>query len=95
MTTPSPPCPSSSNASRLRYPVGYSSHAAVLTYLQRSIIDPRPLYVPHMVFLDRTGTIRADIAGESEFFHDAEPNLRAQLDRMLKVAPGGSVGIKR
>ena len=49
-----------------------------------------------MVFLDRTGTIRADIAGESEFFHDAEPNLRAQLERMLKaIAPGRSVGIKR
>ena len=77
------------------YPVGYSSHAAVLTYLQRSIIDPRPLYVPHMAFLDRTGMIRADIAGESEFFHDAEPNLRAQLERMLKAVAPGRAGIRR
>ena len=30
------------------FPVGYSTQAAVMSYLQYSIIDPRPLYVPHM-----------------------------------------------
>src|SRR5437763_1053619 len=49
------------------FPVGYSNRAAVLSYLQISILDQRPLYVPHVVFLDRKGMIRADYRGESDF----------------------------
>ena len=51
-----------------RYPVGYSSQAALMTYLQRSILDPRPVYVPHIVFLDHARTIPADVEGQNEFF---------------------------
>ena len=66
------------------FPVGFSNQVAVMSYLQRSVLDPHPLYVPHMVFLDRAGVIRADYPGESEFFQKAGPNIRAQLDKLLK-----------
>jgi hypothetical protein len=56
-----------------------------MSYLQYSIIDARPLYVPHLVFLDRSGVIRGDYAGESAFFKDAGTSIRAELERMLKV----------
>jgi thiol-disulfide isomerase/thioredoxin len=66
------------------YPVGWTSHAAVLAYLQRTILDTKPLYVPHMVFLDRRGIIRADYAGESDFFKDPATSVRAELEKLLK-----------
>ena len=65
------------------FPVGYSMQAAVLSYLGHTMIDPRPVYVPHMVFLDRAGMIRADYPGESPFFKDAAANIRRELDRLL------------
>jgi len=58
----------------------------VMSYLQRSILDTRPLYVPHMVFLDRRGMIRADYPGESDFFKDQATNIRAELEKLLKEA---------
>ena len=67
------------------FPVGWNSDAAVHAYLGRSIIDQRPLYVPHMVFLDRRGIIRADYPGEDAFFHNPDVNIRAQLDSLLKA----------
>ncbi|HEV2447176.1 MAG TPA: TlpA disulfide reductase family protein [Candidatus Sulfopaludibacter sp.] len=70
------------------FPVGYSNRAAVMAYLQISILDPHPLYVPHMVFLDRRGTIRADIAGESDFMKQPEVNIPAELEKLLKAPPG-------
>ena len=69
------------------FPVGYADRAAVMAYLQYSFMDPRPLYVPHLVFLDRRGVIRQDIPGESPFLKDANANVRAELDKLLKTAP--------
>ena len=66
------------------FPVGWTSHAAVMSYLQRTILDTRPLYVPHMVFLDRRGIIQADYPGESDFFKDPATNIRAELEKLLK-----------
>jgi hypothetical protein len=68
------------------FPVGWTSHAAVLAYLQRTILDTRPLYVPHMVFLDRRGLIQAEYPGESDFFKDPRTNVRAELEKLLKPA---------
>jgi hypothetical protein len=48
-------------------------------------MDPRPLFVPHMVFLDRAGVIRAEYPGGDAFFANANANIRAQLDKMLKA----------
>jgi thiol-disulfide isomerase/thioredoxin len=66
------------------FPVGWTSRAAAMAYLQRSILDTKPLYVPHMVFLDRRGIIRADYPGESDFFKDPATNIRAELEKLLK-----------
>ena len=68
------------------FPVGWTDRGAVMGYLQRSILDTRPLYVPHMVFLDRRGMIRADYPGESDFFKDQATNIRAELEKLLKEA---------
>lgn len=65
------------------FPVGYTSHAAVLAYLQRTMIDPRPLYVPRLVLIDRAGVIQAEHSGESGYFTNAATNLKAELDKML------------
>jgi hypothetical protein len=37
-----------------------------------------------MVFLDRRGIIRADYAGESDFFKDPATSVRAELEKLLK-----------
>jgi hypothetical protein len=68
------------------FPVGWTTHAAAMAYLERTILDTRPLYVPHMVFLDRRGIIQADYPGESDFFKDQATNIRAELEKLLKPA---------
>lgn len=68
------------------FPVGWNTRAAVMSYLQYNIVDPRPLYVPHMVFIDRAGVIRSDYPGEDLFFRDPNTNIRAELDKMLRPA---------
>jgi hypothetical protein len=72
---------------RPAFPAGWSGRAAVMSYLQHSIIDPRPLYVPHMVFLDRLGIIRGDYPGEGAFFKDPDASIRAELEKLLKQGP--------
>jgi hypothetical protein len=67
-----------------QFPVGWNTRAAVMSYLQYNLLDPRPLYVPHMVFLDRAGAIRADYPGEDVFFRDPNTNIRAELDTLLR-----------
>jgi hypothetical protein len=66
------------------FPVGWTNRAAAMAYLERSILDTRPLYVPHMVFLDRRGIIQADYPGESDFMKDPATNIRAELEKLLK-----------
>lgn len=73
------------------FPVGWSDRAAVMAYLQYSILDPRPMYVPHMVFIGRHGTIRGDFPGESDFFKNPEANIRAELNTLL-AAPSRTTG---
>jgi len=68
-----------------QFPVGWNTRAAVMSYLQYNLLDPRPLYVPHMVFIDRAGAIRADYPGENVFFRDPDINIRAALDKLLRA----------
>jgi thiol-disulfide isomerase/thioredoxin len=69
-----------------QFPVGFGTRASVMSYLQISLLDSRPLYVPHMVFIDRAGMIRGDYPGEAPFFQDPDGNVRKELDKMLKGA---------
>jgi len=77
------------------FPVGYTSHAAAMTYLGRTLLDKRPLYVPYVLFMDRAGIIHAEFSGEKEFFLSAEANLRAQIDALLNPAGATSVRSSR
>ena len=67
------------------FPVGWTSRATAMAYLQRSVLDTRPLYVPHMVFLDRSGIVRAEYPGESDFMKDPATNIRAELEKLLRA----------
>jgi len=66
------------------FPIGYSNHDAVVSYIAWSAV--KPLYVPHLVFLDRRGVVQADIAGEDDFMKDPDNNIRKLLDKMVKPA---------
>ena len=68
------------------FPVGWSDQGAVRAYLHYSILDPH-LYVPHMLFFDRTGARQGDFPGESDFFQNPEVNIKAQLEKLLKGSP--------
>lgn len=68
--------------------MGYSPRDPVITYLAHSIL--KPLYVPHMVFLDRKGIVRGDFPGESDFMTNPEKNVRAEIDELLKPASSTS-----
>jgi thiol-disulfide isomerase/thioredoxin len=72
---------------RPNFPVGYKDRASVLTYLQMSILAP--LYVPHLVFIDRHGTIRTDVPGESPFMKNAPANIRAELNKLTAAPAAG------
>jgi peroxiredoxin len=65
------------------FPVTFSTSAAVSVFMRRTIFDQRPLRVPYLVLIDKAGTIREEIPGESEFFRNAGPNLRAALDKII------------
>ncbi len=75
------------------FPVGYSNQAAVNVYLGMAPDDPRIFWVPHLVFIDRSGRIQGDFPGESDFIKDAAANTRLELDKLLKVeAPSSANG---
>jgi peroxiredoxin len=70
------------------FPVGYCDRDAVMVYLQYSVL--KPFYVPHMMFLDRRGVVRADFPGESDFMTQPDANIRTELDQLLKGAASTS-----
>jgi peroxiredoxin len=77
------------------FPVGFAPRAAVMSYLQYTITDTRPLYVPHMIFIDRAGIIRGDYPGESPFLQGGpDGSIRLELDRLLK-ASGATASAKK
>ena len=78
------------------FPCGYSTNQEVLRFLQQPESDGP--YVPILVFIDKTGVIRAvhmvtgSIANgdtpkgreEQDFFAKPEVTIRAELDKVLK-----------
>ena len=70
----------------LTFPVGVAPRETVIDYLQHPMTVP--LYVPQMIFVDRKGMIRAQHGGDDEFLKNLEPNLRTQLDELLKEPAG-------
>src|SRR5215469_3385609 len=74
------------------FPVGFCSRQDVLTYLSYSVL--LPLYVPHMVFLDRNGIVRGDYAGESDFMNHRDVRIPAEIDQLLKGGTATSQVVK-
>jgi peroxiredoxin len=66
----------------LTFPVGSGGREEVLSFLQQSVAER--FYVPQLVFIDRKGVIRAQYPGGDKFFENEEPNMRAQIESLLK-----------
>lgn len=65
------------------FPVGFNDRNPVLEYLHHPAMFR--LMMPQLVFIDRTGMIRAQYSGEDKFFaDDQEKNLREQIESLLK-----------
>lgn len=66
------------------YPIGIAPRESVYGYLQHSIMQPN-LLMPQLVFVDRNGQIRAQYAGDSDFFNDKseEKNMRDMVQKLL------------
>lgn len=66
----------------VEFPVGWAAHQDVLNYLNHSVMVP--LYVPSMVFIDRSGMIRYQYIGGDPYFNDQEKNFRSTVEELLK-----------
>jgi peroxiredoxin len=75
---------------RPSFPVGFDDRASVFTLLQLSFLSTKPVYVPHVLLIDRSGIIRGDYPGEGPFMQKAPENIRAELDRLLKAQPSAA-----
>jgi cytochrome c biogenesis protein CcmG/thiol:disulfide interchange protein DsbE len=62
----------------ITFPVAVAGYDEVQNYLQTPV-----RFVPDMVFIDRKGVIRAQYAGESDFFRNQEPNIRSEITKLL------------
>jgi thiol-disulfide isomerase/thioredoxin len=69
------------------YPVGFADRDSVMDFLQ--ISPMMRMLVPQVVFIDRTGTIRAYYPGGDAFFNNEEKNMRAEIEKLLneRAAP--------
>lgn len=65
------------------FPLGFNDRKQMVEYLQ---LDPQMrMMMPQLVLVDRSGTIRAQYAGDDSFFGPAqEANLRAKIGELLK-----------
>lgn len=64
------------------FPCGSSSEGAVRTFL--GLGKDEPYFVPILVFIDKTGTLRSQYIGDEKFLGNQEVNIRAELDKLIK-----------
>jgi thiol-disulfide isomerase/thioredoxin len=70
-----------------RFPIGVADKVEAYRVIGS---DPSQLiYFPQLVFVDRTGAIRAHYGGTDNFFLEEEKNARAQILSLLGEVPGG------
>jgi peroxiredoxin len=69
------------------FPVGYTTQKeAMYNFLQRSMMAQA--YMPQIAIIDKTGTIRRQIAGEDPLLAgNLEQNLRSEITKVLGGAP--------
>jgi|ERR1039458_270901 thiol-disulfide isomerase/thioredoxin len=68
------------------FPMGYTTDLEVKKYLKWNDKRDGMLYIPYMLFIDAQGIIRYDRNGRDGFFVEADKNIRAILDKMVKPA---------
>ncbi len=66
----------------VKYPCGYSTEPVVKQFL--GLGKDEPYFVPALVFIDKTGTIRSQYIGDETFLGNQEANIRAEIDKLLK-----------
>lgn len=72
----------------LKFPVGVGTREEAISYLQHPVVEM--MYVPQLIFIDRKGIIRAQYAGQSDFFKNEEPNMRKQIEALLNDPADGA-----
>ena len=65
----------------LTYPVGYIEHDRAVDWLQHPIM--LTMWMPQLVFIDKTGTIVAQYGGTDKFFRNEEVNMRKKIEELL------------
>lgn len=73
---------------RPEFPFGWSMREAVEQFLEHSPMFQ--LYVPVVVAIDRSGTIREQHTGDGAFFENEVVNLKNMVERLLKTADSGA-----
>jgi peroxiredoxin len=66
----------------LTFPVGFAQHTVAVEFLQHPPM--LTFYVPHLVFIDRKGVIRAQYPGSDKFYENEEANIRKEIEALLK-----------
>jgi thiol-disulfide isomerase/thioredoxin len=72
----------------VNFPCGTSTEAAARQFL--GLGSDEPYFVPILVFIDKSGTVRSQYIGDEKFLSNEEVNIRAELDKLLK-GPASSV----
>jgi len=66
----------------LTYPVGYDDREPVYSYLERSPV--MRTFVPILLFIDRSGTIRTQYFGDDAFYQNQEKNIQSMIEKLLQ-----------
>jgi peroxiredoxin len=79
---PNPEIPKFIQDFGVNYPVGTGPRETVYSFLQHSLMSPN-LMMPQLVFIDKTGMVRAQYDGTADFFKDEDKNIRAMIEKLL------------
>ena len=82
----------------VKFPVGWGDRDVVHAYLQHPVM--LTMYMPQLVFIDRTGTIRSQYPGGHAFFEEATQvrNIRTEIEKLLtgkSAAPPKAAAAKK
>lgn len=72
----------------VNFPCGFSNEAAARQFMGLS--KEEPYFVPILIFIDKTGMVRSQYIGDEKFLGNQEVNIRAELDKLLKVTASSS-----
>ena len=54
-----------------------------------------PYFVPILIFIDKTGMIRSQYIGDEKFLSNPEVNIRAEIDKVMKLGGGATSASKK